>query len=185
MGVDGAIADDESAVAGLGELMIVGDDDESDAVFGGKIEEDAHDIGAIFGIEITGGFVGEKHFRFVNDSSSDGDALLFAAGEFGGEVVGAVGQADALEGEQGRGGGIAAGDGTRDRDIFEGGEFREQVIILEHITDEGVAETCLFAAAKGVEVGTGDMDGAAFGAFEAGEGVEQGGFAGAAGAAEE
>ena len=81
MGMDRAIANDQSAVAGLGELVVMGDDDQGDAMFGSQIEEDFHDLGAVLGIEVTGGFIGEKHFGLVDDGPGDGDALLLAAGE--------------------------------------------------------------------------------------------------------
>ncbi len=44
---DAAIADDEHAVAGLGEILIVSDDDQGDAVLGGEIHEDGHDFRAV------------------------------------------------------------------------------------------------------------------------------------------
>ena len=162
----------------------MGDDDQGDGMFRGEIEKDFHNFAAIFGIEIASGLVGEEHFGFVHDGSGDGDALLFATGKFGGEVLGAVGQADALECVHGGSGGIAPGDGTRDGDVFQGGEFGQQVVILEHVADEGVAEARLFSAAKGIKVRAGDANAAALRVFKTGESVEQGGFARTAGAAQ-
>ena len=160
----------------------MGDDDQGDGMFRGKIEKDFHNFAAIFGIEIASGLVGEEHFGFVHDGSGDGDALLLATGKFGGEVLGAVGQADALECVHGGSGGIAAGDRTRDGDVFQGGEFGQQVVILEHVADEGVAESSLLAAAEGIKVGPGDGHAAALRVFKPGKSVEQGGFTGTAGA---
>jgi hypothetical protein len=182
---DRAVADDEGAVAGAGEVVIVGDDDEGHLVVGGEADEHVHDGGGVLGVEVAGGFVGEEDVGLVGDGTGDGDALLLAAGEFGGEVLGAVGEADAVEGGECGGGGVFSGDGTGDADVFEGGEFGEEVEVLEDVSDVAVAEGGLLFAVECVDVGIGDEDAALLGAFEAGEGVEEGGFTGTAGAAEE
>ncbi len=49
--------------------------------------DDAHAGGVI---EIAGGLVGEEHARRVDERARDRDALLLAAGEPDGIVVGAV-----------------------------------------------------------------------------------------------
>jgi hypothetical protein len=48
MGVDCAIPDHQGAIAGLGELLIMGDNHQGDAVLGGQVEEDSHDLRAVF-----------------------------------------------------------------------------------------------------------------------------------------
>ena len=173
VGVDGAIADDQGAVAGLGELLVVGDDDQGDAMLGGQIEEDFHDIGAVFRVEISGGFIGKEDFGFVDDGSGDGHPLLFAAGKFGRQVLAALSQAHAFEGSQGGLGGIPAGDGAGDGDVFQRGQFGQQMVVLEHIADAGVAKPRLFPTAHGIKIGAVDADAALFGMFQAGEGIEQ------------
>ncbi len=100
-------------------------------------------------------------------------------------MVGTVPEADAFEGLDGEFGGVLAGNGSGDGDIFQGGELGKEVVVLEDVADALVAEAGLLLAAHGVEVGAVDVDAALFRVFESGEGVEQGGFPGSAGAAEE
>ena len=45
-------------------------------------------------VEVAGGLVGEQHRRLGHQRAGDGDALLLAAGELGGPVRAAVGEAD-------------------------------------------------------------------------------------------
>jgi hypothetical protein len=79
---------------------------------------------------------------------------------------------------------VAADDGW-EADVFEGGEFREEEVILEDVAGELVAEVGLGGVAAGVDGVAVDEDGAAVGFFETAEDVEESGFAGAGGAAEE
>ena len=51
----------------------------------GELAEEAEDVFAVGGIEITGGFIGEDERGAVDEGAGDGDALLFAAGELGGQ----------------------------------------------------------------------------------------------------
>ena len=46
----------------------------------------AEDVVRGFRVEVAGGLVGEQQTRGVGDGPRYGDALLFAAGEFGGAV---------------------------------------------------------------------------------------------------
>ena len=48
-------------------------------------------------VKITGGFIGEEHRRFVGQTSSYGDALPFAPGQFGRKMVEPMFQAYRLE----------------------------------------------------------------------------------------
>ncbi len=95
--MDRPILDNQRAVADFGEVLIVGHDDEGDAVLAGQIEQDLHDFRAVDGIQISRRLVGEEDFRLVDDGAGDGDPLLFAARKLGGQVVHAITQADALQ----------------------------------------------------------------------------------------
>ena len=48
-------------------------------------------------VEVAGGLVGEDHRRFGDERPGDGDALLLAARQLAGPVVGPVRQPDLLE----------------------------------------------------------------------------------------
>jgi hypothetical protein len=60
--------------------------------------EDAHDFDARGAVEISGGLVRKQQSRIVHKGACDRDALLLAAGELAGMMLGAIIQANALEG---------------------------------------------------------------------------------------
>ncbi len=174
----------EAAIAAFGHAGVVGDDDEGFAGFIDDAEEHVHDGGTGGGVEIAGGFVGVEDAGVVDEGAGDGDALLFAAGEFGGEVVEAFGEADAVEEFASAGFGVAFADPGREEDVFEGREFGEEEIMLEDKAHAAVAQG---GAVPGVRVVKGlavHEHVAGGGTFEAAEDVEQGGFTGAGSTAE-
>ena len=69
----------------------MGGDEGGDVVGADGVEEFVEDAGGRFDVEISGGFVGKQDRGDVGEGAGDGDALLFAAGEFAGEVGGAGG----------------------------------------------------------------------------------------------
>ena len=175
----------EESVAAVGEVGVVGDDDEGAAVLTDEVEEEIDDGGATVRVQVAGGFVGEDDAGIIDEGAGDGDALLFAAAELGGEVVEAVGKAHAFE--EGDGGIPAFGfsDEGGEEDVLESGEFGEEKVGLEDEAHAGIAQGAETVAAEGVEGVAFEVDGAAFWGFEACEGVEEGGLAGAGGSAEE
>jgi hypothetical protein len=60
------------------------------------LQQREHVAGAV-GVEVTGRLVGEDDVGIGHDRTSDGDALLLAAGELAGEVIEAILQADELQ----------------------------------------------------------------------------------------
>ncbi len=96
-----------------------------------------HDVGGR-DIEIAGGFIGQQEFGRVGHGAGDGDALAFAAGELAGQMIGAAGKAEGFEQFQAaRFGGFVgnARDQLRNGNIFERGEFGEQMVRLVDETD--------------------------------------------------
>src|SRR5882757_9692889 len=77
---DVAVADGDDAVGILGDIGLVGNDDDGVAV-GVEVVEESHDLVAGFGVEVSGGLVGEDDGRAVDEGASDGDALALATGE--------------------------------------------------------------------------------------------------------
>ena len=61
------------------EIEIMGRQYRCDALFPHEPHEFAEDQFGGVGVQIAGGFVRQKDFRLVRDSTRDGDALLFAA----------------------------------------------------------------------------------------------------------
>ena len=94
-------------------------------------------------IEISGRLVGEQHPRRIGDRARDGDALLLAAGQFGGPVRDALAETEiaqnfrrALDGL----GALQPADHLRQHDVFERGEFRQQTVRLVDEADVGAPD---------------------------------------------
>ncbi len=76
--------DDGRALDGMG-----GHDDGNRELGGGTAQEIEYEV-AGGGVEIAGGFVGEKEARVVDEGTGDGDALLLTAGELVRKTVGEI-----------------------------------------------------------------------------------------------
>ena len=57
------------------------------------VQQGEDHLGAL-GVEVAGGLVANQKDRVTRESAGDGDALLFAAGEFGGKVFELVAEAN-------------------------------------------------------------------------------------------
>jgi len=102
---------------------------------GVKIAEELEDDLLIGGVQVAGGLIGEDDFRIIDQGAGDGDALLFAAGELRGQVSGAGFHADAAQGGHGL---LLIGHAVEElgeHDVFESGEMRDQMELLEDETD--------------------------------------------------
>ena len=86
-------------------------------------------------------------------------------------MIGTVTEADALQRFHGQRSGIFPGNGSRHGDVFQRGEFRQQMIILENVADALVPKTRLLLAAHGVEVRAINADTALFRVLQSGERV--------------
>src|SRR5690606_26410380 len=105
-------------------------------------------------IEIAGWLVGQQNRRVVGQRARDGDALLLAAGELRGIVVGALRQAHLLEQRAGSRRGLAdAGDLHGYEHVLERRQRRQQ---MEELEDE--ADTRAAQAREAVLVERGDVD---------------------------
>ncbi len=187
-GEEPAVAHDGEAVGeGFGERAFVSDHDDGHAELRLEFAEESKDGFAGGGVEIAGGLVGEKNFGAIDEGAGDGDALLFTAGKFRGAMAETMREADAFEGFADAGGTFGAidfGEAKRELDIFLEGHAREKVEGLEDHTDGGAAVAGELKRVEGGDVLAVGEDGAGGGAVEAGDEVEERGFAGA-GRAEE
>ena len=75
----------------------------------------------------------------------------------------------------------AAGNHSRNHDVFERGEFGEELVELKDESDMPVAEVGQFATVERQHVGTVDKEAARIGLVECADDLEQRGFACAAG----
>ena len=102
---DLAVGDVEAAAYARGDVVVVGDHD--DGLAGPPVlEEPEHGVGGLR-VEVAGGLVGGDDRRVVGERTGNGDALLLAAGERRGQLVGLVGHLDLLEQVQGPLGSLA------------------------------------------------------------------------------
>src|SRR5690606_10547111 len=128
---DAAVAHDEVALAVVRDVELVGDHDDGDALVV-EFLKNAHDLDGGFAVEVAGGFVGEEDVRLVDEGAGDGDALLLSAGKLAGKMIGALGEADDVEGVEGALFDLASGEAVlavehRQLDVFEGGGAGEEV----------------------------------------------------------
>src|SRR4030065_2431777 len=72
-------------------------EDYGDAQFPVEAVEDAHNLGAVGGVQGAGELVGEDDGGPADDGAGDGDPLLLAAGELGGPVGNAGAEADVYQ----------------------------------------------------------------------------------------
>jgi hypothetical protein len=81
-------------------MVIVRDDNNSFAL---RIQfvEHLQNLGAAFGVEISGGFIGQNNQRVVGQRTGNGDSLLLAAGQLKRAVMHAVGQSHAFSQHEG------------------------------------------------------------------------------------
>lgn len=163
----------------------MGDDDKGLVQLVAEAEEKAVQFVSGLGVEVSRGFVREDGAGGVDEGAGDGDALLFPAGEFGRFVGCPFFESEEFEQGGGFAGGFAAAvafDPGGDADVFESGEFRQEVMELENEADVAVAESGELAGRVAGDIFAVVEDFAAVGGVERAEDVEKGAFAGTAGA---
>ena len=131
-------------------------------------------------VKRASGFVGEDDLSAVHQRTGDGDALLLAAGELAGFMLGAFAEAEA--GKQRFGAffprfAVRTGVDGRNSDVFPGFEVGEQVVALEDKADVFAPERGAFLRAEVSGVFAVDVILAGAGAVKAAEDIHQGGFA--------
>jgi hypothetical protein len=138
---------------------------------------------AVRGVEVAGGLVGHEDGRGEHEGASEGDALLFAAGELDGIVVAALGEADAIEELLGALFGVAGGAGEfgGEEDVLFGGEGGDELVALENEPQLAAAEPGEVILREADDLFAVEEDAAGGGIIEAGEEAEQGAFAAAGG----
>src|ERR1700739_209060 len=77
---DTAVAEDDLAIGGRGDLGVVGDEDEGGAGTLVVLEEQVEDHAAVRRVEVAGGFVGHDDGWLDDEGAGNGDALLLPSG---------------------------------------------------------------------------------------------------------
>ncbi len=152
--------------------------DEGGGVFGADEAEKfgENDFGR-GNVQVAGWFVGEQDGGFVSEGAGDGHALLFAAGEFAGEVICAGGEAERAEEVHGAFFGMRlgfAGDHLRQHDVFHRGEFGEEMVELVDDADGAETNFGAFSVSEFAGIRAVDDDGAAIRFFQEPCQVKQG-----------
>jgi hypothetical protein len=97
LGLDATIDELDLAIGGGGNRLAVGDEKDGGFLFASEASDELDDGVTGGGVEIAGGFVGEKNRRLVDEGAGDGGALKLPSGELVGAVVGAIGELDGGE----------------------------------------------------------------------------------------
>ncbi len=186
---DLAVAHGEDTICDLGGFGIVSDHENGLVELTAGVAEHVEYGVGVFGVEVTGGLVGEDNGGAVDEGAGDGDALLLSAGEFVGAVIEATGDAEQIgevveQGaiESGLGRGAEVGDVVGDLDVAHGGEGGEQVETLEDEADFGATHLGTLGIGQPGEVDSIDEHRAGGGVGETAEDVKECGFTGARGA---
>jgi hypothetical protein len=95
--VDATVDEGDPAIGGSGNYFAVGDENDGGFFFSGELGDEIDDHGAGGGVEIAGGFVGEKDRGLVDESTSEGGSLELSTGQLVGAMVGAVGELDGFK----------------------------------------------------------------------------------------
>ena len=187
--LDASFAESDGSVGLGGDGFVVSDHDDGEFLFVIESFEEIHDTGAGFGIEVSGGFIGEEDFGAGDESAGDGTALEFATGEFGGSMAEAVSESDF---GKDRGGGFAdfaaffqvveqgVPDHEWSHDVFEQRELGQQVIELEDEPEDMIAKLVTCGGGEVIDAVAIEQYFADVGSIEESHDVQERAFAGTA-----
>src|SRR3546814_1296484 len=77
----------DDGVSECRHFLLMGNHQYRNAIGAIEVREQFHDLYGSFGVEIACGFVRKQHVGIGDNSPRDGDALLLAAGQFGGCMI--------------------------------------------------------------------------------------------------
>ena len=132
-------------------------------------------------IQITCGLIGQKQLGSVGQCPGDGDTLFLATGEFGGTVVGPVGESHEFESGFHPGPALGAAEGLQKQgkfDVLVSGKDWDEVVELEDVAHMQGTPPREPGAGKGPEVLCVDDEFPAAGSVNTGDEIEQGGLPG-------
>ena len=131
--MDATVDEVDTTVGFDGDFFAVGDENDGGFFFSGELGDEIDDHGAGGGVEIAGGFVGEKDRGLVDEGTGEGSSLELSTGELVGAMVGAVGELDGFKeivGTVTSRGVDTSGEEERKEDVFfdcKGGEEVEEL----------------------------------------------------------
>jgi hypothetical protein len=130
--------------AAFRHFAIVRRDQEGSARLALNFRHQCEHLVGVFPIQVSGRFIGEYQRRLVHQRPRHRNPLLLAAGEAGRAIVHAIPETDALEQHRcalARIWSLAANPPrVRKHHVFQGGEVRQQVVVLEYEADLAIAK---------------------------------------------
>ena len=141
--MDATVDEGDPAIGGSGNFFAVGDEDDGGFFFSGELGDEIDDHGAGGGVEIAGGFVGEKDRGLVDEGTGEGGSLELSTGQLVGAMVGAVGELDGFKeivGTVTSRGVYTSGEEEREENVFLNRKGGEEVKELENEADSEAAE---------------------------------------------
>ena len=114
--------------------VVVSDHHDRRAAMSGRADEQVDHLGTSRRVERTGRLVGEDGLRFTDERPGDRHALRLATGEFAGTPSGFICETDLSQYCAGPADRLAPGDAVdhqRQGDVLVGGEFGEELVVLE------------------------------------------------------
>lgn len=133
----------EDPVAHPGQIFIVGDDQEGLLKLVPEIEEKLMKLFGVGSVQVTRRFIGKYDIRVIDKGAGYCNPLLFPSGQGAGFIFYPVTHPQGIQQAHGL---IfhfffsAPGDPTGDTYVFQGAEFRQQVVKLEYKADMPVAK---------------------------------------------
>ncbi len=177
---DGSVSQGDDAVATLGNLLLVRDEDDR-LTSGVEVVEDAQDHLSGGCVQVPGGFVGEDDQGIVDEGPGDGGPLLLASGKLRRAVMSPVGEADDFD----HGLGSFAAVGGRmalieegDFEILEHGELRNEVEALKDETDALASNDGTLVVTEAGDVVAAEKVASRGGSVEAADQVHEGALTG-------
>ena len=95
--MDAAVDEGDATIGFGGDFFAVGNEYDSCFFAAGELGDEIDDHGAGGGVEIAGGFVGEKDGGLVDQGAGEGGPLELASGKLMRPVMGAIAQTDGGE----------------------------------------------------------------------------------------
>ena len=138
----------------------MGHDDETGAEFAIEFQHQFEHLCRVPAVEVAGRFVGQHQSRLSYEGASHRGALPFAAGELGGAMREAFCQSNSRQ-QSARtfpgGARLHSPHQQRHGDIFERGEFRQQVMELIDESNGAIAQMSALGIVQSIHCGSGDL----------------------------
>jgi hypothetical protein len=141
--VDATVDEGDPAIGGSGNFFAVGDENDGGFFFSGELGDEIDDHGAGGGVEIAGGFVGEKDRGLVDEGTGEGGSLELSTGQLVGAMVGAVSELDGFKeivGTVTSRGVDTSGEEEGEENVFFDRKGGEEVEELENEADSEASE---------------------------------------------